>query len=85
MDNAPEPTPLHQAIAAGLSELGMPDLVCRSTSFLIRDGHCVGQRFLFEGVQAVWLIAENLIQFYDENGRMLRSVKVKVARREEAA
>ena len=85
MDNAPEPTPLHQAIAAGLSELGMPDLVCRRTTFLIRDGHCVGQRFLFEGIQAVWLIAENLIQFYDENGRMLRSVKVKVARREEAA
>ena len=85
MDNAPEPTPLHQAIAAGLYELGMPGLTSRSTTFLVRDGHCVGQRFLFDELQAVWLIAENVIQFYDENGRMLRSVKVKVARREEAA
>ena len=85
MDNAPEPAPLQQAIAAGLSELGMPDLVCRSTTYLVRDGHCVGQRFLFDGIQAVWLIAENVVQFYDENGRMLRSVQVAAARREEAA
>jgi hypothetical protein len=85
MDNAPEPTPLHQAIAAGLSELGMPDLVCRSTTLLVRDGHCVGQRFLFDGVQAVWLIAENVVHLYDENGRVLKSVEVGAARQEEAA
>jgi len=85
MDNAPEPTPLYQTIAAGLSELGMPDLPCRSNTFLIRDGHRVGQRFLFEGLQAIWLIAENVVQFYDENGRMLRSVEVRAAEREEAA
>ncbi len=84
MDNAPEPAPLHQAIAAGLSELGMPDLPCRSTTFLIRDGHCVGQRFLFDGVQVVWLIAENVVQFYDEKGRMLKSVEVEAAEREAA-
>ncbi len=85
MDDAPEPTPLHQAIAAGFSEMGMPDLVCRSTTYLIRDGQCVGQRFLCDGIQAVWLIAENVVHFYDENGRMLRSVEVEAARREEAA
>ncbi|HUT59113.1 MAG TPA: hypothetical protein VNA25_14790 [Phycisphaerae bacterium] len=85
MDNAPEPAPLHQTIAAGLSELGMPDLPCRSTTFLIRGGYCIGQRFLFDGVQAIWLIAENVVQFYDENGRMLTSVEVGAARRQEAA
>ena len=85
MDNAPEPTPLHQAIAARLSELGMPDLICCSTTFLVRDGHCAGQRFLFDGVQAVWLIAENVIQFYDENGRMLTSMEVGAAEHQRAA
>lgn len=85
MDSAPEPAPLHLVIATGLSELGMPDLVCRSTTYLIRDGHCVGERFLFEGIQAVWLIAENVVQFYDESGRILKSVQVVAARREEAA
>ena len=76
MDNGIEPDPLHQTIAAGLSELGTPDLACRSTTFLIRDGCCAGQRFLFDGVQAVWLIAENVVRFCDENGRTLKSVEV---------
>jgi hypothetical protein len=84
MHSAPEPTPLHQAIAAGLSELGMPDWVCRSTTFLIRDGHCAGQRFLFDGVQAVWLIAQNVVHFYDEDGRVLKSVEVGAAIQEAA-
>jgi len=84
MDNGIEPDLLHQTIAAGLSELGMPDLCCRSTTLLIRDGHCAGQRFLFDGVQAVWLIAENVVQFYDENGRVLKSVEVVAVERKAA-
>ena len=85
MDNAAKPAMLHEAIAAGLCELGMPDLPCRTTAFLVRDGHCVGQRFLFDGVQAVWLIAENVVQFYDENGRMLTSMEVGAAEDQRAA
>lgn len=56
-----------------------PDLLCRSTTFLTWDGHGAGQRFLFDGIQAVWLIAENVVPFYGENGRMLRSVEVEAA------
>ena len=56
----------------------------RSTTFLIRDGHCVGQRLPFDEVQTVWLIAENVVQFYDENGRMLTSVGARVAEQEAA-
>jgi hypothetical protein len=40
---------------------------------------------LFEGIQAVWLISENVVQFCDESGRMLTSVEVGAAKREEAA
>jgi hypothetical protein len=78
------PASLHEAIAAGLSQLGMPDLPCRRTTFLIRDGNCAGQRFLFDGLQAIWLIAENVIQFYDETGRMLRTVEARAAEGEAA-
>jgi hypothetical protein len=76
MDNGTEAAPLHQTIAAALSELGLPEQPCRSTSFLIQNGYCTGQRFLFDGIEAIWLIAENTIQFYDENGRLLKSVSV---------
>ena len=85
MEGAPEPTPLHPAISAGLSELGMPDLVCRGTTYLIRDGHCAGRRLLFDGVQAIWLIAENVVQFHDDEGRILKSVQVESASGKKAA
>jgi hypothetical protein len=85
MDNGTEAAPLDQTIAAALSELGMPDLPCRSTTFLIRDGYCFGRRFLFDEIEAIWLIAENVVRFYDENGRMLKSVSVGTAEQEEAA
>jgi len=57
----------------------------REGQFPIHDGCCVGRSLLFDGVQAVWLIAENVVHFYDEKGRMLKSVEVGAAKREEAA
>jgi hypothetical protein len=85
MDNDTRSDPLHQAMAAVFHELGMSEPTCRYTTFLIRDGYCFGRRFLFDGIQAVWVIADNVVRFYDENGRMLKSVKVKTAEQEKAA
>ena len=85
MDTGTKAAPLQEAIAAGLSEVGMPDLPCRSTTFLIRDGHCVGQRLIFDRVQAIWLIAEKVVRFYDENGQMLKSVEVGTVEQRRAA
>jgi hypothetical protein len=84
MDTGDTSVLLHEAIAVGLRRLRMPDLSCHRTTFLIQNGHCVGQRFLFDGVQVVWLIAENVIQFYNENGRMLTSMMASVAEQEAA-
>ena len=63
----------------------MPELPCHSTTFLIRDGYCAGRRFLFDGVQTVWLLAEKVVRFYDENGRVLKTVGVGTGGKEEAA
>jgi hypothetical protein len=85
MENGTEATPLDQTIAAALSELGLPEQPCRSTSFLIKDGYCTGQRFQFDGMEAIWLIAENVIRFYDENGRMMKSVGLGTVEQDKAA
>ena len=74
MDTGTEVDLLQRTIAEALSELGLSDLPCRRTSFLVQDGYCTGQRFLLDGIEAIWLIAENIVRFYDENGRMLKSV-----------
>ena len=85
MDNSTEAAPLDQTIAAALSELGVPHSPCRSTSFLIQDGYCTGQRFQFDGMEVIWLIAENAVHICDENGRVLKSVGVGTAEHRKAA
>ena len=76
MDTGAKADRLPQTIAEAFSELGLPKLPCRSITLLIQDGCCVGRRFVFDGVQAVWLIDENVVHFYDENGRVSKSVGV---------
>ena len=85
MEDASEPAQLHQTFAEALSELGLPELQCRSTSFLIQDGYCTGQRFLFDGIEALWLTAEDVVHFYDENGGILKGVGVGTVERRKAA
>jgi hypothetical protein len=85
MDSSDPSTSVHGTIASGLECIGMPDLPCRHTTFLIRDGHGIGRRFVFEGIQAVWLMEENAVRFYDEEGRMLKRLEVGAAERNEAA
>ena len=85
MDSSDTLSPLHEAIAAGLSQLGMPGLPCQSTTFLIRDGNCAGRRFLFEGVEAVWLMSDNVVRFCDQNGQMLKSIGIETNPQEKAA
>ena len=77
--------PAYEAIASGLSELGATRTPNRPTTYLIRDGHCIGQRLRFDGVDAVWLLAENLVHFYDADGRLLKTVVVSSPPEQEAA
>ena len=76
MDRSVSVELIQQVIRSKLSELGMGDLTSRRTALLIRKGYCVGWRLVFDGVQAVWLIADEVVRFYDESGLMLASVAV---------
>jgi len=69
-------TPIRQAVLDCVSGLGIPDPVITRTAFMIRDGYCVGQRFLFDGIQAVWLMAENVIRFYGDDGELLKTIEI---------
>ena len=85
MDNVVTPAQTQQALHVGLSELGMPDLASHRMTLLIRDGYYVGRRFTFDGVQVVWLTAEKVVRFYDENGQVLKSVAVETVQEQKAA
>ena len=85
MDNGGTLEQIEQVLQAGLSELGMPDLASHRTTLLIQDGYYVGRRFVFDRVQAVWLTAEKVVRFYDDNGHVLKSVSVETAQEQKAA
>lgn len=39
---------------------------------MIEDGRCIARSYRVSSFLAMWLIDIGLLQFYDENGRMLR-------------
>ena len=67
---------VRQAVLDGVSELGVPDPAISRMVVLTRDGYCVGHRFPFDGLQAVWLTAESVVRFYGEDGALLKTVEV---------
>ena len=67
---------IRQAVIDAASELGVSDAAISRTVILTRDGHYVGHRFLFHGIQAVWVIDEDVIRFHAGDGALLKTVTV---------
>ncbi len=67
---------IHQIVADNLAELGMTDAPCTRLTVITHNGFCVGRRFLFDRFQAVWRMAEGILEFYSDDGELLRRVGV---------
>ena len=76
MDDSRPFSSIRQAVIDTASELGVPEPAIFRMVVLTRDGYCVGQRFLFDGVQAVWLMTESIIRFFTDDGALLETVEV---------
>ena len=63
------------AVAAVLKELGLyPSASLRTV--LIRDGYFAGEKYRFDGGWATWAAGKNVIEVYDDNGKLLKTVAV---------
>ena len=69
-------TSVRQVVLDTVSELGVSEPVIKRTVVLTRDGYFVGHRFHFDGIQVVWIIAENVIRYYAGDGSLLKTVEV---------
>ena len=63
-------------VAATLSELGMPAPTNIIPTMLTRDGYFVGWKIRYDGGHAILWAAGDVIELYDENGNLLRTVGI---------
>jgi hypothetical protein len=56
--------------------------LCTAPTFrtiLLRDRRFVGQKYHFDGGYAVWLVEENVIEVFDDKGRLLKMASIEAA------
>jgi hypothetical protein len=59
-----------------LDELGLASSQPTGESLLTLAGYYVGREFRFTGIRAVWMASQGEIKFYNDDGRLVRSVSV---------
>jgi hypothetical protein len=63
------------AVVAALTEMGISPGTLPCT-FSLSEGRLVAQKFFFEGGYAVWATGSGTLRFFDDDGKLLRSVGV---------
>jgi hypothetical protein len=67
---------VHSLVTDVLRELGVSDekLASLDQAILLRDGDYVGRRFDCEMIRVVWVVEEQMLEFYHEDGQLLRTI-----------
>ncbi len=71
-----QPDATFQTISAVFAELGADRPEEISRTLLLRDGYFLGHRFRCDKLQAVLLPDSEEVEFFDEDGELLQSVRV---------
>ena len=65
---------IHDLVTATLTELGLPAPSNMIQTMLMKDRYFVGHKFRYDGGYSVWREGSNTIEFYDEDGNLLKTV-----------
>lgn len=67
---------VRELVGQTLAEFGVsPEQLehCKDT-ILIQDGHYCGRSFRVDGYLAMWMVEIGLLQFYDRDGALLKTI-----------
>ena len=78
-------TSIYDLVAATLAELGIPAPSTIIQTMLMHDGYFVGHKFRYDGGYAILWAASDAIEFYDENGNLLKAVGIETPEKGAAA
>jgi hypothetical protein len=71
---------IQDLVAATLAELCLPAPSNAIQTTLMRDGYFVGHKLRYDGGCAILWAASDAIQFYDENGKLFKTVGIDAGR-----
>ena len=74
----PQPDQVRQVVVRIFAELGVEvrDLFDLHEALLVDEGRYVARSYRAHGLMAMWLINVGIVQFYDAEGDMLRTVNL---------
>lgn len=67
---------INDLVAATLTELGLPAPADIIQTMLLKDSHFVGYKFRYDGGYATLQAGGNTIEFYDDQGKLLKTATV---------
>ena len=70
-----DPSSVYDAVIAVIREIGIEDTSLART-VLIRDNRFVGRKYYYTGGFAICMAGSDVIEFYDDDGKLLRTVPV---------
>jgi len=75
---SPQPYEVRQLVARTFEVLTAGDLCLEDLdeSILIQDGMYMARSYRVDGLMAMWLIEVGIVQFYDADGAMLRTINL---------
>jgi hypothetical protein len=78
MTVTPQADEIRLLVARTFEEFGTPiaNILDLNETLLIKHGQYVARSYRANGLMAMWLLQAGIIQFYDRNGVMLRTVNL---------
>jgi hypothetical protein len=65
---------IQERVAVTLAELGLPTPTNIIQTMLLKDGYFVGHKLRYDGGHAILLAGGSSIEFYDGEGKLLKTV-----------
>lgn len=78
MTVTPQPDDVRRLVVRGFAQFGAEPR-CTSEvkeTILVDEGKCLARSYRLRGLMAMWLLDTGLLQFYDPEGNMLRTVNL---------
>jgi hypothetical protein len=70
------PDNLYPLVVEGLAEMGVSDSASITRTLLVANRQLVGQRFRCPQGQAIWRAEPALLEFYDSEGRLRKTIRL---------